>query len=135
MAVEAHPFETGGILIGWHEDDTIVVTHVLQVGDHRVSRHDYVRNDKAAQAALDDFRCTSPDANIGYVGEWHSHPAQQPPSQTDYGTLRDLAHDTGRHVGMAVFAVTDDGSVIPYLATASKEGESVSVHRLWETGT
>lgn len=111
MTLDAYPLETGGILLGWHEDDAIVVSHILQVGDHRASTHAYVRNDKAAQTALDDFRASSPDSSIGYVGEWHSHPVPLPPSDIDYSTLRELAGDTAYQVALAVFSVNLDGSV------------------------
>ncbi len=130
MTLEACPLETGGILLGWHEGDAVVVSHVLQVGDRRASSHGYVRNDESAQRALDDFLATSPDDRIGYVGEWHSHPVPMPPSDLDCSTLRELAEDTGYQVALAVFSVSLDGSVTPYLATAIRNGKQVTLHRL-----
>lgn len=129
MALEARPLETGGILLGWHEEDTIVVSHVLQIGDPRASTHAYVRNDEAAQRALNAFRSVSPDGRIGYVGEWHSHPVAQPPSHIDYASLRQLAKQTQHQVALAVFAVSYDDSVTPFLATATRDGQQVTVHR------
>lgn len=131
MALDSRPLETGGILLGWHEDDAIVVSHVLRVTDPQARTYEYIRNDKAAQSALDDFRSSSPDEHIGYVGEWHSHPAQQPPSHIDYATLRGLALDADYQVALAVFSVNFDGSVTPYLATANRRGRRVEIHRLW----
>jgi integrative and conjugative element protein (TIGR02256 family) len=129
MALEARPMETGGILLGWHEEDTIVVSHVLQIGDPRASMHQYIRNDEAAQRALDTFQSVSPDGKIGYVGEWHSHPVAQPPSQIDYDSLRQLAQEAQHQVAMAVFAVSNDDSVTPFLVTANRDGAQVAVHR------
>lgn len=129
MALEACPLETGGILLGWHEADTIVVSHVLRIGDPHASTHEYVRNDEAAQRALDTFRSVSADGRIGYVGEWHSHPVAQPPSPIDYASLRQLAQEVDHPVALAVFAVNYDDSVTPFLTTATRDGQQVTVHR------
>lgn len=132
MALEARPLETGGILLGWREDETIVVSHVLQIGDPHASTHEYTRSDHDAQRALDAFRSISPDARIGYVGEWHSHPVDQPPSHIDYDSLRQLARETEHEVALAVFAVNHDDSVTPFLATATRDGREVVVHRRFD---
>lgn len=129
LAKEALPREAGGILLGWHEGETIVVTDVISVSDPRARTHCYVRNHKAAQESLDAFRANTADPNIGYVGEWHSHPAQQPPSEIDFATLTDIAHVTPLQVAMAVFSVNLDGSVTPHLVTATKSGKKVAINR------
>jgi hypothetical protein len=127
-ALEAWPSETGGILLGWHDGETMVVSDALQVDDPEASPHGYMRNDGTAQHALDAFLSGSSDPRVGYIGEWHSHPSPQPPSHIDYTTLRELALDTDYQVALAVFSVDADRSVTAHLATATRTGSHVRLH-------
>lgn len=80
----SHPNETGGILLGWRSTDAVVVTGSLEVPDIGASPHRYRRHHGAAQAALTAALADEPaDGPVGYVGEWHVHPAHQPASWQD----------------------------------------------------
>jgi hypothetical protein len=37
------------------------------------------------------------DRRVGYLGDWHSHPADAPPSPTDKATLAKESRRRGRH--------------------------------------
>lgn len=130
LARAALPRETGGILVGWHEGDTVVVTDVLHVPDKRASGHRYGRNHKRAQRVLDQHRMKAADKNVGYVGEWHSHPAPQPPSHVDLESLAELTEVTDQTVALVVFAVHPDGAVSPVGAAGRRNGRTVTIQEL-----
>lgn len=130
LARMALPRETGGILAGWHKGDTVVVTDVLPVPDKRAGGHHYNRNHKRAQRVLDEHRKQTADQNVGYVGEWHSHPAPEPPSHVDLNSLADLTEATDRTVALVVFAVNPDGTVNPVGATGRRHGDTVTIQEL-----
>lgn len=73
--------ELGGILIGHKVHGTIVVTHVVAVPDPHATLSRYTLDSNRAQELLDKMRDRSPVA--GWVGYWHTHPEDRPPSQMD----------------------------------------------------
>lgn len=90
------PTETGGILLGYRESNTIVVTNALTIESDRATTNQYVRDDIQANRLLRDFLAErASDDPTGYVGEWHSHPAPAGPSPTDIGALRAIAKKSG----------------------------------------
>src|SRR6478672_9530103 len=86
----ALPSETGGILIGFRTEDQVVVTRAIVVADEGSSRRSYVRRERRAQRALTHVLESAPSV-AGYIGEWHTHPADQPPSRTDIESLEQIA--------------------------------------------
>jgi integrative and conjugative element protein (TIGR02256 family) len=127
LALAALPRETGGILVGWHEEAIVVVAGMLAVPDKKAGRRHYVRNHKHAQKVLDAHRHTCDDDRVGYVGEWHSHPAPQPPSSVDYNALAELTRDTSDQVALVVLAVHPDNQVTPVGATARRIDREVTI--------
>lgn len=127
VALTALPRETGCILVGWHEDATVVVAGMLAVPDKKAGRCHYVRNGNDAQKVLDTHRASCVDRRVGYVGEWHSHPAPQPPSSVDYGALAELTRETNEQVALVVLAVQDGAQVTPLGATAQRVGREVTI--------
>lgn len=99
----ALPKETGGILLGFRTPDLIVVTRLLTVPDPRSSRHSYRRRRRHAQAQMAAARADGAGA-VGYVGEWHTHPADQPPSRTDLRALAATARLAAGPVALLVLA-------------------------------
>lgn len=87
-AAAAAPRETGGLLVGWWEPQRIVVAHALEVPDPDAGPHGWTRQERAAQCALDAAlrKCEHPW--LGYVGDWHSHPAPRGASPTDLCSIR-----------------------------------------------
>lgn len=98
------PLEIGGILLGYHEDHDVVVTHALAVDSAAATKDRYVRDDVLANAGLAEFLANrAEDDPIGYVGEWHSHPAPSGPSSIDRDAMRAAARASDVPVALLVF--------------------------------
>lgn len=87
LAAMAHPRETGGLLLGWWQHRVPVVIAVVEVADPNAGRNRWTRDETRATQALERVRRTFP-AHVGYVGEWHSHPADVGPSMQDVRAIR-----------------------------------------------
>lgn len=79
--------ETGGLLLGWWEKNTIVIADALEVFDSSATAASWTRRQSNSQKALDAALTASANANIGYVGDWHCHPAPVGASDTDLQSL------------------------------------------------
>lgn len=89
-AAAAHPKETGGVVIGVLDGDGApYVVEAVELEAERPSTHAYVVPSDMTTAAIDDARTRNPD--VGYLGEWHSHPSDQPASPTDAATMLRLS--------------------------------------------
>lgn len=107
----AAPREIGGILVGWWEaEGDPVVRDLLTIPDRRASHTHYIRRHSAAQQLLDEYLRAGADANAGYIGEWHSHPAPQPPSSVDRATLGAIVRQARHPVALIVVALAPDGT-------------------------
>lgn len=84
-AARAHPFETGGILIGVNLDGNPWVTTAVEIPNIDRGRSHYRIPAGVTHAAV--LRARVHDARLGYLGDWHSHPADVGPSRTDLATL------------------------------------------------
>jgi integrative and conjugative element protein (TIGR02256 family) len=111
-AQQAAPKETGGLLLGWWEDTTVVVGHAVEVSDPDATTRTWSRREQAAQAALESALRDLGHPWLGYVGDWHSHPAIADASPTDERSLRQassqytkplalLVHQPNGHLGVA----------------------------------
>ena len=115
LALEALPNELGGILVGWWEgNSTAVVVGVLSVPDDAAGRTHYERRHSRAQQALDSYRVSHGDPRLGYIGEWHSHPAPQPPSSTDRSELVAIVRESKKRAALVVLAVQEGNRVDTY---------------------
>jgi hypothetical protein len=84
----AEPRETGGLLLGWWDTrDAIVVRHAIEVPDPRATPTRWVRRPRAARNALARALTALAHPLLGYVGDWHSHPAPCPASWQDQTSL------------------------------------------------
>lgn len=101
VGLAALPLETGGVLAGFRAGEQIVVTRAFTLTDAASTLRSYVRREAGAQAWLADLLAAGPPV-VGYVGEWHTHPANQPPSPTDRSSLRDAASASGDLVALLV---------------------------------
>lgn len=116
-ASAALPKETGGILLGWRELDAVVVTRLVEVVDPDAGSATYTRNRAAAETALQRALATVPSRDlVGYVGEWHVHPAVQGPSWQDRRELRAVARASPHAVALIV--LSHDGECDSWLLAA-----------------
>lgn len=105
LATSAHPHETGGLLLGWWDDGLPVVTDAVELADQRATGNRWTRQPQAAQEALAAARArAAPD--VGYIGDWHSHPADVGPSGRD---LRQLKQDSADYDNALALVVVRHG--------------------------
>lgn len=84
------PNETGGILIGLTDPTgTPVVVHSVELPPEVPASTRYTVPAGLTSEAVDKARRR--DHRLGYLGEWHSHPTDQPASGTDKDAMRQLA--------------------------------------------
>ncbi|GAA0305402.1 Mov34/MPN/PAD-1 family protein [Kineococcus aurantiacus] len=106
----ALPMETGGILLGFRTPDLVVVTRTVTVPDPRSNSRSYLRRREPAQALLNAAPMPAQDLQVvGYVGEWHTHPADSPPSRTDIQALGDTARLLDAPAALIVLTYTQAG--------------------------
>jgi proteasome lid subunit RPN8/RPN11 len=74
-AAAARPCETGGLLLGWWDSGRVVVRYAIEVTDPHATAGSWTRDQLRAQAALDTTLTELDHPWLGYVGDWHSHPA------------------------------------------------------------
>lgn len=87
-AREHHPNEVGGVLLGVSITGRPWITQVTVVPSEQGSPTYYELPAGARHQAVD--RARESDGRLGYVGDWHSHPADIGPSGTDRKTMREL---------------------------------------------
>lgn len=105
----ALPNETGGILLGWRTASGLHVAQAPEVADPGATKHGYQRNFDAAQSLVTSALAhQSADSPLGYIGEWHSHPAPVAASHADLRWVRRLASDLGGPIGLVVASLSDE---------------------------
>lgn len=104
-ALESLPHETGGILTGWRAGAGVIVDTFLEVRDHEATRNGYWRREGPAKQVFADYLKAADDPNLGYVGEWHSHPQPLPASTTDIASLKAIAMHVRAPVALVVLMV------------------------------
>jgi integrative and conjugative element protein (TIGR02256 family) len=112
--------ETGGILLGFRTPDLVVVTRTVVVDDPASSGRTYLRHRRRAQALLTAVRQDTCSV-VGYVGEWHTHPADQPPSPTDLRALAETARMAPSVVALLVIGYSEQGPARLHSRVASRK--------------
>lgn len=108
LAEDALPNETGGLLVGWYNGTELHVADALAVCDPEAGPTSYVRTNQAGNATLQDhLEAKSPGDPSGYIGEWHSHPANAGPSPLDKLTFLNLAAQVRSPLAMVVLVRRD----------------------------
>lgn len=90
-AREAHPHETGGVLVGVLAGTRPWVTYAVHVPSPTSTGTSYEIPAGARRRAVNEARRMDP--RLGYLGDWHSHPADIEPSRCDATTMAHLAAD------------------------------------------
>ena len=95
--------ETGGILLGWRHTAGVYVSQLIEVRDRHATRTGYRRRHAPATSLLDKLISELPDGSpIGYVGEWHTHPARASPSRTDRSELKRISKNRDAEIALIV---------------------------------
>jgi proteasome lid subunit RPN8/RPN11 len=87
-AAVARPRETGGLLLGWWDSGRVAVRSAVEVTDPHATADSWSRDQFRAQAALDTALAGLDHPWLGYVGDWHSHPAPCAASAQDLVSIR-----------------------------------------------
>ena len=108
-AEAARPLETGGILVGvLRDDEEPWITGAVEVIDNWRTSVRFVIPYGATPLAVEAAR--TQDGRVGFLGLWHSHPANVAASPTDKATLRKEALRRSRPKKVpAVMIVVRDG--------------------------
>jgi integrative and conjugative element protein (TIGR02256 family) len=82
--------ETGGILIGYHYENSIIISDATGPGPRAIHEPDHLELDLSfISKQLKKYERSLP---VGYEGNWHSHPGQRfiRPSRVDEALQRDI---------------------------------------------
>ncbi|WP_158698033.1 Mov34/MPN/PAD-1 family protein [Streptomyces prunicolor] len=101
--------ETGGLLLGWWEGDAIVARYAIEVPDPDATSSSWTRADHRAQDALDRALADLDHPWLGYVGDWHTHPARCGPSSQDEQSICNASH--GYSQPLLLLVHRNDGTI------------------------
>lgn len=101
LSERRHPQETGGLLLGWWEDGLPVALDAVEVPDPAATGTRWTRRRSAADQCL-ELALAQRDDDVGYIGDWHSHPMNVAPSGRDLRQLRTDSRDFSQALGLAV---------------------------------
>mgnify|MGYP001385160856 CR=1 FL=1 len=105
------PHEIGGLLIGWVGHGVVHIDQALTIPPAATAPAGYVRVRERAAVELTAALADEPaDSPRGYVGEWHSHPANVGPSGTDIRSMRSIAADSATPIVLVVARYSADGA-------------------------
>ncbi len=105
----------------------------LVIEDSTAAHTTYVLNQGRAQAELDAYLASQQDAKLGYVGDWHSHPAPQPPSSQDLRSLRASARLSRAPVALVVPALNPFGETLTWHGRVAERRLRLRTTRLHTT--
>lgn len=128
LAGRSAPVETGGILVGVLRDGDPWVVMVVEIEDPTRGPTRFTIPHGVTPAVVEITRQI--DGRFGYVGDWHSHPADIPPSTTDKATLRKSARQprSGKQPLLSIVVrAGDDGWVLGALADSGSGARPVEL--------
>lgn len=127
-ARQAHPDETGGILIGVQQDDRPWVTHAVEIASADRGRRHYKLPGGSTQPAVRAARAVDP--RVGYLGDWHSHPADVGPSSIDLATLAriSLTHPRTPNPTLLIVRRIDETYVLDARRIVAVQARGCDIH-------
>lgn len=94
-SLDLYPCEFGGLLIGYYSQDKkeLNIINTLLPKEYSSTKYNFSRGIKGLKTQLRELYKKSPSQY--YVGEWHSHPDNEPvPSGTDLNAFQEIvAHE------------------------------------------
>lgn len=102
--------EVGGVLFGFRNGRDVHVEDIIQVFDPTATGTRFVLRAGPRDEAIRVYRATlATNSIVGYVGTWHSHPADADPSGTDRRTFQRELHAARDRLAMLVVVATATG--------------------------
>lgn len=99
------PNETGGMLVGRVEGDSVLITHATGPGPLALhSGHEFKRDGEYSQKILDQI-VTEVGGMYDYIGEWHSHPLKSGPSSKDIKTMNWISQNAKYKVAQPILGL------------------------------
>ncbi|WP_186434951.1 Mov34/MPN/PAD-1 family protein [Gillisia sp. Hel_I_86] len=87
--------ETGGVLLGYNQNNQLIITRATDGGPKAIHEDFYFQADSHYIDMIIDMEYANSDGKIGYVGEWHSHPQIYPtPSEVDLNSLLEITESS-----------------------------------------
>lgn len=118
----ALPNETGGIMLGFMTQDGPLVTDLLEIVAV-VSKRASFKIPKGLTQEIVRARKAGGE-QIGYLGDWHSHPAPMGPSLVDFKTLAALSGKGTNPRLIGLVRVDGDGWIVQMWRWDSRLGPS-----------
>lgn len=105
-AEEWRPLEVGGVLAGYWNGESAVVTDIVGPGPNaRHSRTRFLPDHAFHETRIDEIYDASEGASV-YLGDWHTHPEGPPAlSYLDKRTLRSVGNDADAHCPMPIMVL------------------------------
>lgn len=97
------PNETGGLLLGWWEDNHVHVEDILEVKDKSASSVSWIRRERASQKTLKKYINESNGSPVGYVGDWHSHTSRIGASSIDIQSIKQASSQYSKPLALIVY--------------------------------
>jgi len=101
------PLETGGVLLGFHDDESgmRIVTELVGAGPKASrQRHLFTPDGPWQRAQIAEIYNAS-GRILAYLGDWHSHPHGNGPSALDRSTARKIATTPAARCPHPVFLI------------------------------
>lgn len=118
IAATAHPNETGGLLLGWWEGHVPTISAAIEVHDPGADRSQWSRLEHTATVAFTSAIKEANNPNLGYIGDWHSHPANIGASVRDTHNLMRISRQYSEALVLVV--VRKSGQIDTKLAKLGK---------------
>jgi integrative and conjugative element protein (TIGR02256 family) len=132
-AAAGHPKETGGVLLGWWDDGNVVVRDAIEVADPFATTDSWSRDHDRSQLALDGALALHKHPWLGYVGDWHSHPAPCGPSSQDHRSIRHASRQYDHPIVLLIHRT--DGAVDVVAANRGRAGRATLLTGREERGS
>lgn len=123
--------ECGGALLGWFQENGVLVTHAVETGPNAQQGMAHLFTDSEYQNRRIDEICGSWSGRpLVYVGDWHRHPGRMNwPSSTDMATIGRILRDPdyrmpGEFAGIIATGGVDDVSLDAFRARPGQGGDT-----------